>query len=76
MVSVGDTPTIIRNPVGDEDFARAISAAMLSGKDDPAALEQLLRASYPNVVVRPRELTGERGAVWYVYREGHWVSGR
>ena len=74
---MGDEVTIVRNPGDDEAFARAIGEAMDGGAlEDPETLERLLRATYPRAVVRPRELTGERGVVWYVYREGHWVSGR
>ena len=32
-----------------------------------------LRERYPLAVVRPRDLSSERTAVWYVYREGSWV---
>jgi hypothetical protein len=73
---VGDTATIVRNPVADKEFERAVAEAMHPGLDDPTQLQGALRASYPKAVVRPRELAGERGIVWYVYREGHWVSGR
>jgi hypothetical protein len=73
---VGETVTIVRNPVSDKDFEEAVARAMDAAPADPAMLERLLRATYPQAVVRPRELTGERGIVWYVYREGHWISGR
>ncbi len=73
---MGDTVTIVRNPAEDDEFERAIAEAMDPAQSDPAELERLLRAVYPRAVVRPRGLTGERGVVWYVYREGHWVSGR
>ena len=73
---MGDAVTIVRNPADDADFERAIAEAMDPELDDPKVLEQILRAMFPQTVVRPRELTGERGIVWYVYRDGHWVSGR
>jgi hypothetical protein len=73
---VGDAVTIVRNPVNDAEFERAIAEAMHPDLQDPEVLQRSLRASYPQAVVRPRGLTGERGIVWYVYREGHWVSGR
>ena len=66
----------MRNPVDDVEFERAVAAAMNHAPEDPSELETILRAAYPRAVVRPRGLTGERGVVWYVYREGHWVSGR
>lgn len=40
----------------------------------PAELEQALRASHPQAVVHRRELDAERTPVWYVYRDGHWIS--
>ena len=73
---MGDAVTIVRNPVGDAEFERAVAEAMYPALEDPEALQLSLRATYPQAVVRPRELTGERGIVWYVYRDGHWVSGR
>jgi hypothetical protein len=40
---------------------------------DPALLQNVLRSTYPLVLVRPRDLAGEQENVWYVYREGRWV---
>jgi hypothetical protein len=70
-----ERPTIVRNPPNDSGFADAIEALLDAGVVDPAAAEERLRASYPNVVVRPRELADETTPVWYVYREGRWVAG-
>jgi len=36
-------------------------------------LQQRLRERYPLAAVRPRDLSSERTAIWYVYRDGHWV---
>jgi hypothetical protein len=68
-------PVIIANPPGDREFRRMINAALLSGAWRPHDLEKMLRARYPDAVVRPRELEAERIAVWYVYRDGHWIRG-
>ena len=73
---MGETLTIVRNPMDDDEFERAVAEALDLAQQDPAELERLLRVSYPQAVVRPRGLAEERGVVWYVYREGHWVSGR
>ena len=48
---------------------------MGDGVKTPSELEEQLRRHYPRVVVRPRELTGESFTIWYVYRDGHWISG-
>ncbi len=71
---MGDKPTIICNPGGDAEFAAAVENAMTEGVT-ASGLQEQLRVRYPQVVVRPRDLTGERGLVWYAYREGHWISG-
>jgi hypothetical protein len=47
---------------------------MGSAPSQPEELEAMLRDSYPRAVVRPRALSGETLVVWYVYRDGHWVS--
>lgn len=69
-----DKPTVIRNPAGDMEFKAAVDAAMAGTVTESAALQESLRHAYPNAVVRPRELAGERGRVWYVYRDGRWTS--
>ena len=61
-------PVVVRNPSKDTAFAAAIDALHLD------RFQERLRQAYPNVLVRPRDLAGERVRVWYVYREGHWVS--
>ena len=68
-------PTIIRNPANDREFEGAIEAALAEGVRDPRDLEIRLRARYPRVLVRPRELDAESIPMWYVYREGRWVRG-
>ena len=41
---------------------------------DVARFERAVRRRYPLVVVRPRDLSDEMTAVWYVYRDGVWTS--
>lgn len=68
-------PTIIRNPPNDAEFRDAIDEMLAADVDDPVAAQEWLRQRYPRAVVRPRELAGERGVFWYVYREGRWTGG-
>jgi hypothetical protein len=67
-------PTLVTNPADDEVFAAF--AAMLTdhGVDGIDDFEQRLRCAYPHATVHPRLLSGEARLVWYVYREGRWVS--
>jgi hypothetical protein len=67
-------PTIVANPAGDRDFDARVEDALRAGARRPIDLELALRAAYPNVVVRRREISGESIEVWYVYRDGHWVA--
>lgn len=67
-------PTLVLNPRDDTAFAEAAHRLAVA-VDEPADLASALRGLYPAVVVRPRTLSGEAGRVWYVYRDGSWVSG-
>lgn len=67
-------PILVINPRTDAAFRNHVHE-MLNGLERPEDLAQRLRARYPEVVVRPRQLSGERSAVWYVYRDGSWTSG-
>lgn len=67
-------PMLVINPVADAVFARACDEAMASHPARPDDLQVALRRRFPAVIVRPRALSDERLAVWYVYRDGHWVS--
>ncbi|CAN5764768.1 hypothetical protein BH24CHL8_BH24CHL8_04600 [soil metagenome] len=69
------SPTVIINPRDDLGFTELVEQALRSGVDVPTALEWKLRERHPKAVVRRRELAGEQVDVWYVYREGRWVSG-
>jgi hypothetical protein len=65
---------LVLNPVDDAEFAQAVSEAA-AVTQDPTTLEIRLRVRYPAVVVRPRQLSGEARATYYVYRDGRWVAG-
>jgi len=67
-------PMIVANPPGDQEFRQVIDRFLLAGGGEPRDLEATLRTSYPQAVVRPRELAGEHFEVWYVYRDGHWIG--
>ena len=64
---------LVVNPRTDDEFVA--HARRLAGDSvTPELLQQLLRERYPLALVRPRQLAGERGDVWYVYRDGRWTS--
>lgn len=67
-------PLLVINPPTDADFVRACDAALGRHPACTDDLQALLRPRFPLAVVRPRALSGERVEVWYVYRDGHWVS--
>jgi len=67
-------PLLIINPPSDTAFVSACQEAVVDADSDPARLQEALRLRYPAAVVRPRELSGETIIVWYVYRDGRWVS--
>ena len=66
-------PTFVINPSSDTDFT-AFVYECAKGTRDVDELQECLRARYPKTVARLRALSGESSAVWYVYREGHWVA--
>jgi hypothetical protein len=65
---------LVINPIADAAFVRSCTNAMRSHPDRPEDLQARLRPEYPSVIVRPRSLSGEVTTIWYVYRDGHWVS--
>ena len=67
--------TLILNPRDDAPFAALAEQLVSEGVGTAAELQQRLQAAYPKAVVRARELTGEPFTIWYVYRDGHWISG-
>ncbi|HEU0244699.1 MAG TPA: hypothetical protein VFQ75_12400 [Candidatus Limnocylindrales bacterium] len=66
-------PTLVLNPRHDAAFGAA-ATALVDEAGLPSDLELLLRADFPRAVVRARDLSGEAGAVWYVYRDGRWTG--
>ena len=67
--------TLVVNPRDDTPFVALAERLVADGVRSPAELQERLRPEYPEAVVRARELDGEAFTIWYVYREGHWVSG-
>jgi hypothetical protein len=63
---------LVLNPISDDGFRLAVEQAIHDGASDPAALADALRATYPRLVARRREISDEPHDVWYVYREGSW----
>ncbi len=70
---MSDRPVLIASPRDDEEFRTIAEALVAAGADTTGALQAALRSQYPNVVVRARDLSGERGVIWYVYRDGRWT---
>lgn len=67
-------PTLVVNPVGDRAFRAFAEQQLDEGDQMIPAFQARLRAQYPGAVVRARELAAESRVIWYVYRDGHWVS--
>lgn len=68
-------PILVLNPRHDDAFEAAARGLAQNGLETPEALQEALRRTYPQALVRPRELSGEQVVIWYVYRDGHWVNG-
>lgn len=66
-------PLLIINPRNDAAFVE-LAQKLVTDVAGPENLQARLRDLFPRVLVRPRDLSGEAQRVWYVYREGHWVS--
>jgi hypothetical protein len=71
---IPSVPVLIINPADDAGFAASARAALAGDGAAPQDLQNALRQHYPRVAVHPRDLAGEPMTVWYVYRDGHWVS--
>ena len=67
-------PILILNPRHDTEFVERVRRIEAAGLRAPEDLIEPLRAWYPHIVVRPRELSSEPVVVWYVYRDGRWTS--
>lgn len=66
--------TLVVNPRDDSPFV-ALAEKLVADVHSPDELQERLRREYPQAVVRARELDGEAFTIWYVYRDGHWVTG-
>jgi hypothetical protein len=66
---------VIVNPRSDAGFVAAVDRGVLAAEASPIRLEALLRATYPNAVVRGRTDGDGEEDVWYVFRDGELVSG-
>jgi hypothetical protein len=66
-------PTLVLNPVDDDEFRGVAQKAVAAGAIVPSALQRAIRQRYSRSIVRPRDLAGERAEIWYVYRDGRWV---
>jgi hypothetical protein len=67
--------TLVVNPRDDMPFVALAERVVADGVRSPSELQDRLRQEYPEAVVRARELDGEAFTIWYVYRDGHWVTG-
>jgi hypothetical protein len=62
-------------PSSDQVFQRVVHGVLMTKSiTSTRELEDELRRLYPAVRVRPRDLSGEHGVTWYVYREGDFPS--
>jgi hypothetical protein len=68
-------PVLVLNPRPDGAFVDAAETLLDRDPPSPEDLQNSLRETYPNAVVRARELSGETIVTWYVFREGHWING-
>ncbi|HJP88979.1 MAG TPA: hypothetical protein VJ850_08100 [Candidatus Limnocylindrales bacterium] len=66
-------PNLFVNPLSDTGFTQATTDHVRNGADRPEDLADRLRPTYPDVVARKRDISGEAES-WYVYRDGHWVD--
>ena len=69
-------PVLLINPPGDRAFTAAAEALLDDGLRSLSSFQGALRRSFPDAMVRARDLSGEADEVWYVFRDGHWVNGR
>src|ERR1044072_3687456 len=67
-------PTLVTNPADDEAFAPVAARFVADGIEGIDEFERRLRTVYPKSAVHARLLSGETLVVWYVYRDGRWVS--
>lgn len=66
--------TLLINPASDHAFAVAAESLLRNDGATIDGFERALRARYPNARVHARNVSGEQDVMWYVYREGRWVT--
>ncbi len=74
--ATGTRPVLAINPQHDHTFVAAAEALLDDGVCSLTGFQDALRGHFPDAFVRARDLSGELGTVWYVFRDGHWVNGR
>ena len=75
ILTVPDRVRAICLPSSDPVFQRVVQSVLMSKSiTSTRELEDELRGLYPAVRVRRRELSGENGVTWYVYREADFPS--
>ena len=67
-------PTLVVNPATDGVFAAFVQLVVDDDAPSIADFERRVQALYPAAMVHARELADEPVLIWYVYRDGHWVS--
>ncbi len=67
-----DPPLLVVFPANDQDFRGWAERLVAGSNGRPDRLERSLRGRYPDAVVRPRDLSGDVMAIWYIYRDGSW----
>jgi len=72
--SISSSPALHLNPSDDQEFVADVARLLATGVCDAAEFQVHLRARYPDALVRPRDLAHEPFVLWYVYRDGRWVS--
>ena len=65
-------PLLIVNPRSDTRFVQLVAELTADETIELSDLQSRLRATYPEAVVRRRELSSESTEMWYVYRDGRW----
>ena len=68
----GVRPLLIVNPRSDVRFVQLVAELTAEATIDLSDLQSRLRATYPEAIVRRRELSSESTEMWYVYRDGRW----
>ena len=65
-------PLLIVNPRSDVRFVQLVAELTADAAIDLVDLQSRLRATFPQAIVRRRELSSESTEMWYVYRDGRW----